>query len=111
MILYIAGPMTGLPDSNYPAFHAAAQRLRDAGYDVLNPADNPKPENRSNPGAEPEWLDWMRAALHQVAEADGVALLPDWEASRGARVEVRLALSLGLDVRTVHAWQGGERHE
>jgi hypothetical protein len=35
--LYIAGPMTGIPDSNYPAFNQAEIELRAAGYDVLNP--------------------------------------------------------------------------
>ena len=26
--IYIAGPMSGLPDLNYPAFNAMAERLR-----------------------------------------------------------------------------------
>ena len=39
MIIYIAGPMTGRPDLNFPAFHAAATTLRDAGFDVVNPAE------------------------------------------------------------------------
>jgi hypothetical protein len=29
--IYIAGPMTGLPEFNYPAFNAEAQRLRGLG--------------------------------------------------------------------------------
>ena len=32
--VYVAGPMTGLPDFNYPAFNAEAQRLRGLGYQV-----------------------------------------------------------------------------
>lgn len=38
--LYLAGPMTGLPDFNYPAFHAAAAAWRAAGWTVANPAEN-----------------------------------------------------------------------
>lgn len=41
--IYIAGPMTGLPDNNYPAFHEAAARLRKRCWHVENPAENPAP--------------------------------------------------------------------
>ena len=96
MRLYISGPMTGLPQLNYPAFHAAADELAAAGYDVINPA---------RPG-EPhwEWIDWMRRAVRDVSEADGLALLAGWGESRGARVEVELAQGLGLRVLALGAW-------
>jgi len=93
--VYIAGPMTGLPDFNYPAFHRAAHQLRRAGFDVLNPAENPKPNDN------PTWLDWMRVAIGQLIQADAVALLPGWDLSRGAMTEYELACRLGLDVGTV----------
>ena len=38
--IYLAGPMTGLPDHNFPAFRAAAEGLQQAGWEVVNPADN-----------------------------------------------------------------------
>lgn len=41
--LYIAGPMTGLPDYNYDAFHAAQAELHRAGFVVMNPALNGLP--------------------------------------------------------------------
>ena len=37
--IYIAGPMTGIPEHNYPAFHAAVAKLRAEGYAVTSPAD------------------------------------------------------------------------
>jgi hypothetical protein len=40
---YIAGPMTGLPEFNFPAFHAAAASLRARGFEVENPAQRPLP--------------------------------------------------------------------
>jgi hypothetical protein len=40
--IYLSGPMTGLPDLNFPAFHAEAARLRALGYDVINPAELPE---------------------------------------------------------------------
>lgn len=98
MIVYIAGPMTGLPDFNYPAFHAAAATLTTAGHVPLDPA---RPEGRE--GCK-TWADFMRAALRDLAEADGVAMLPEWEDSRGASLEHRIGIELGLDVRPLAAW-------
>ena len=37
--IYIAGPMTGLPDLNFPTFHTEAARLRSLGHEVINPAE------------------------------------------------------------------------
>ena len=54
--VYIAGPMTGLPDFNYPAFNAAAAKLRALGLEVLNPAENPPPPCGT-------WTGYMRMAL------------------------------------------------
>ncbi|MDR3370679.1 DUF4406 domain-containing protein [Rhodoferax sp.] len=89
--IYLAGPMTGLPDFNYPAFNAAAQRLRALGFVVENPAENPEP----NCGT---WLGYMRMAIRQLVTCDIVALLPGWRGSRGARIERWLAGMLGLTV-------------
>ena len=93
-VTYVAGPMSGLPDYNYPAFHAAAAQLRETGRTVLNPAENPVPPCGS-------WLGYMRMAVAQVAQADELVMLPGWEKSKGARVEFSLALGLGLEVMTL----------
>lgn len=101
--LYIAGPMTGLPEFNYPAFRDADQRLRRAGYDVLNPADIDAAHNPT-PDTPQEWDWYMRHALRMVLAAEGIALLPDWWKSRGAALEVSVAAALNLPVRTVDDW-------
>jgi hypothetical protein len=92
--IYIAGPMTGLPEFNFPAFQEAAAALRARGFHVENPAENPTPPCGS-------WLAYMRMAVAQVAKVDAVALLPGWENSRGAKVEYTLATSLGLTVMPI----------
>lgn len=89
--IYIAGPMSGLPDLNYPAFNAEAARLRALGYHVENPAENPKPSCGS-------WLAYMRMAITQLVTCDAIALLDGWQDSRGACVERTLADGLGLEV-------------
>ncbi|UVK62591.1 deoxycytidylate deaminase [Arthrobacter phage TaylorSipht] len=98
LVLYVAGPMTGLPDFNRKAFHAAARRLRAVGFEVLNPAENEPPV------PDPEWVDWMRVGLAQVLRADGLALLPGWWDSKGAKIERQLARDLGIPALTVPGW-------
>jgi hypothetical protein len=94
MRAYIAGRMTGLPNYNFPAFHAAAASLRAMGWAVENPAENPAPPCGS-------WLAYMRMAVVQVAKVDALVMLPGWEQSKGARVEFNLAVGLGLQVMTL----------
>lgn len=85
--IYLAGPMTGLPEYNYPAFNAEAARLRALGYHVENPAENPE---------QSSWEDYLRQAIRQMLTCDMVALLPGWEGSRGAGFERSVALQVGM---------------
>lgn len=89
--IYIAGPMTGLPELNFPAFHAAAAALRAQGHHVENPA-----EINADPKAQ--WLDCMRMDIARLVMCDAVYMLPGWQNSRGALVEYGLAVGLGLQV-------------
>ncbi len=89
--IYVAGPMTGLPDFNYPAFNAAAATLRAQGHTVLNPAENPVP-------ACGTWQGYMRMALAQLVQCECIVLLPGWADSKGALIERKLAQVLGMDV-------------
>ena len=95
--LYIAGPMTGYPDFNRPAFVFAEEALRAAGFEVLNPARHEQ-DGRS-------WEDYMRIDIADVLRADGVAVLPYWEQSRGASLEVQVATALKIPVKPVPSWQ------
>lgn len=91
MKIYIAGPMTGIKDFNYPAFNAEAARLRALGHEVLNPAENPAPPCGS-------WAGYMRLALRQLIECECVVLLPGWIESKGAMIERNLAQALGMAI-------------
>lgn len=96
--LYISGPMTGIPEWNFPAFNAAADRLRGLGFDVVNPADGGAEEGKA-------WEAYLREDLRLLLDCDAVATLPGWRNSRGARLEVHVAESLGMDVRLVDDWR------
>jgi hypothetical protein len=101
MKLYVTGPMTGLPEFNYPAFRAAGARLQLAGFEVLNPID----AEEHNVTGQPQAWDWyMRHALRMVLDADGLAVLPGAALSRGARLEIHVAAALGLPIRDVAVW-------
>lgn len=91
MRIYVAGPMTGIPDLNFPLFHATAARLRAEGHDVVNPA-----EINADPAAG--WITCMRADIRELVTCDAIYLLPGWELSRGARLEEHIARSLGFKV-------------
>ena len=97
MKLYVCGPMTGLPEFNYPAFRTAAERLTDAGY--------PSRRRVRRRGTRPRgWSDYMRRALGLLVQCQGVAVLAGWQTSRGARIEAKLAQDLGMVVAPVDEW-------
>lgn len=97
-ILYIAGPMTGYPDMNYPAFFAAEEQLRAAGfYRILNPA-------RTTVSRDGTYQDYMRSGLRMVLDSTALVLLPGYEASNGAMWELETAQRLGLPFGTLEAW-------
>lgn len=96
--IYIAGPMTGYEDHNFPAFNAAAHRFRQAGWEVANPAENFG--GRTDLPRE----SYLRADMIMLAQCDAIALLPDWERSAGATLETVLASELGLQF--FDAWSG-----
>lgn len=87
--IYIAGPMTGLPEYNYPAFNAEARVWRCRGFEVENPAEGPD---------LPSWAAYMRRALRQLLTCDAICLLPGWTTSKGATVEWLVASVLGLQM-------------
>ena len=95
--IYISGPMTGLPDFNYPAFNAAAARLRAAGYNVVNPAEKYLPTSA-------HWSEHLRADIKAMMDCDSVATLPGWAASKGAKLELSVARPLGFTVLSVEQW-------
>jgi len=99
--LYLAGPMSGYPEHNFPLFNQAAKLLRAAGYDVFNPAEN------TDDGVIQSRAFYMRLDIPALLASEAVVLLPDWEQSRGANLEVWIALDLDLPIYRVELRDGG----
>lgn len=91
IVCYISGPMTGMPDLNFPAFHRAAASLRASGYTVVNPAELDEQDT-----VELTWEQYMRRDIKALTDCTHIALLPGWENSKGAKVERFIADALGL---------------
>jgi len=89
MKIYIAGPMTGLPHFNRPAFQQAAINLSFEKHVPLNPAILPDGLTEA---------DYMAVGITMLQRTDAIFLLTGWQFSAGARAEHALALKLGLEV-------------
>jgi hypothetical protein len=116
MKIYLAGPMRGIPEFNFPAFHAAAAKLRADGHFVFSPAERDIEKagvdiSKGNAAgdnalAEAQHGFNLREALRDDLEficlhADAIAVLPGWENSKGVNAERATAIALGLPVFTI----------
>lgn len=106
MRAYLAGPMRGVPEWNYPLFHAAAAEIRRRGHECFNPAEHDGGFDPTGLTGHENLTDLgfdLRAALEAdtawiCREADAIVVLPGWERSKGACAEVALGRALGLQI-------------
>lgn len=111
--IYIAGPMRGIPYFNFPLFFKAEENLHVLGHTTFNPARRDcdrhgKDISKDNPTGDlvlagKQHGFSLRDALGDDMEyicryADGIALLPGWENSKGAKAEKATAEALGLEI-------------
>lgn len=95
MKLYVCGPITGV--ENYKTnFKKAQSSLMQAGYDVVNPCDLNL--------ISASWEECMKKDIPAMLECDGVAVLPGWENSTGAKLELHIAQNVCLPIKTISAW-------
>ena len=87
--VYLSGPMSGIADNNFPAFHEWAARLRADGFEVVSPAEIKEAGT---------WELCLRADLRELCTCEAIALMPGWENSKGANLELHVAHRLGMEV-------------
>ncbi len=99
---YISGPMTGYPNFNAEAFDEAAVIVRESGWGAFVPTENDAEAGIILAGCDgTETFDFNKALAKdamQVCLSDAVFVLPGWEKSRGARIEVTLAFGMKVPV-------------
>ena len=88
-LIYIAGPMSGLPDLGRGAFNRAEMRLLGAGWKVLNPA--------CLPVGLPAKV-YAPICLAMLMQCEAIALLPGWEKSPGACMEHEVAMYQRMEI-------------
>ena len=101
--IYIAGPMTGLPKFNFPAFFAAAEKYKRRGYIVHNPADKDGEQDLKGfatgdaKAAVAGGFNFKEAYLwdiDKVINSDAIYMLRGWENSPGAVGEHAVAVAV-----------------
>lgn len=115
--LYLAGPMTGIRQFNFPAFVVAKRQLQAVGVTVVSPVDSDDPavqeaawrSHTGDPADLPPGVgsDPVATAVKNVEDigrCDGLALLPDWQLSKGTRMEIAVAHRFGIEVAPVALW-------
>ncbi len=91
MIVYIAGPMSGIDNYNRPAFFNAARQLAEAGHVPINPATLPTTLDDKT---------YMPICTSMIDGADAIYLLDGWERSGGAMAEFAYARRQGKRIFT-----------
>lgn len=119
MKIYIAGPMSNIPQFNFPAFYAAAAALRAQDWEVVSPAEMDDQEDsgaalKSTDGdvndrtiVKKTWGDFLSRDVKLLADTgiQGIIFLPDWQKSKGAKLEAYVGLTLNFKFFT---YEGGE---
>ena len=99
--VYIAGPMTGLPNYNFAAFDRAAECLKARGLEPQNPAEIGRKwlaEHEHKEPNESEYQELLNAGRAMLRGCGTIYLLNGWQNSRGALSELSYALILKLKV-------------
>lgn len=79
MIIYIAGPMTGLKGFNRESFAIAERALKAQGHEVRNPACLGTDWSK--------YQDYIEVGLVMLRQCEAIVFLPGSEHSKGVAIE------------------------
>lgn len=97
MRVVLSGPIQA--DDDFEAhFTQVATILRRAGHSVFSPAEIPNAKFAKTATQEEHQVA-LRKCISEIAKADIVYMLENWQISRGARFEFFVAVELGIPVQ------------
>jgi hypothetical protein len=95
--------MSGIEKFNFPEFHRVSKLLRSQGWDIVSPAELDEAESEAAAMASAtgdpaemhrSWGHYLSRDIQIITDAriEAIVFLPDWENSRGARLEASVGL-------------------
>ncbi len=106
MRVYLSGPMTGIPEFNFPRFREVAAHLRAQGHEVVSPAEldeeagvSVRPDQTHLDGGSTEYNELLGRDEDVIAndpDLQALVLLEGWQDSTGAMREGERAIDRGL---------------
>lgn len=105
MKAYIAGPMAGYENDNFPAFEDAVKFLEEnTTWDIISPHTLQEIEHEGSCPEGPQGQSshtgpcHMRTDIEALAHCDVIVLLTGWPKSSGAKAELQVALATGKEI-------------
>jgi hypothetical protein len=89
--MYISGQITGIEQEAPGLFKKAEEEVRLLGYEPVNPVTIPHEHDKT-------WQSYMREDVKAMCSCEAIYMLNNWTNSKGARIELRIAKELGLEV-------------
>jgi len=89
--IYISGRITGIETEAPLLFAEACIEMRELGFDTVNPMDLEHNHDKS-------WNSYMRNDIKALMECDAIYMISNWVHSKGAEIERRIAMDLGMKV-------------
>jgi hypothetical protein len=97
MLIYLSGPMTGYENDNIPMFEDVARKVRRWPLDEIKDIVVPHEVTKDMP-RDSNWKEFVKADIKAMLDCDAILLLKGWGESKGARLELHIALELGMKV-------------
>lgn len=86
-MIYISGPMSNCENLNREEFQRVEDPLKAKGHSVINPHKlGHKTDN---------WITCMKTDIVALMECDSIYMLKGWHKSKGAKLELFIAMALG----------------
>ena len=91
MKIYISGKITGIEEEAIKRFEFAENKLKIAGFEVVNPMKLEHNHDKS-------WEAYMRVCIIALMSCNAIFMLSNFYKSKGAMIELALAKEIGMKV-------------